>query len=209
MKQDEFVEAAFDAGEWLEEHWKTVLLAIAGAVGVVLIVLAFMSWRGARRAEAAEIFAEGLALYRDSSTTEALERFEQASAKAGGAPLGDVATLYQGLSQWETGNASDACRLLDDVARGASNPVLSATAKANLASALAEAGEPERAESVWRELAAAETAYFPKDLALLGLGKLLIAEGRVGEAQGVLREVVDDYPQTASMTEAQALLDGI
>jgi len=87
--------------------------------------------------------------------------------------------------------------------------VLSATAKANLAAALAAAGEAERAESVWRELAAAENPYFPREMALLGLGKLLMAQDRVGEAQGVLREVVDDYPQTSSTAEAQALLDEI
>ena len=30
MKQDEFVEAAFDAGEWLEENWRIVVIALAG-----------------------------------------------------------------------------------------------------------------------------------------------------------------------------------
>jgi hypothetical protein len=62
---------------------------------------------------------------------------------------------------------------------------------------------------VWRELAAAQNPYFPRDIALVGLGKLLIAQGRAGEAEGVLREVVDDYSQTASSTEAQTLLDEI
>jgi len=209
MKQDEFVEAAFDAGEWLEDNWKTVVIALAAAVVVVLVVLGFLAWRGARQAEAGDLFAEGLTLYRDSNPTEALGLFEEASDKAGGGPLADVATLYQGLAQLEVGNAAAALEPLDDVAKSTSNPVLSATAKANLAGALAAAGEAERAESVWRELAAAENPYFPREMALLGLGKLLIAEGRVGEAQGVLREVVDDYAQTSSTTEAQALLDEI
>ena len=209
MKQDEFVEAAFDAGEWLEDNWKTVVIGLAAAVAVVLVVLGFLAWRGARQAEAGELLAEGLTFYRDSNPTEALGLFEEASDKAGGGPLADVATLYQGLAQLEAGNAAAALGPLDDVARSTSNPVLSATAKANLAGALAAAGETERAESMWRELAAAENPYFPREMALLGLGKLLMAQDRVGEAQGVLREVVDDYPQTSSTAEAQALLDEI
>jgi hypothetical protein len=207
MKQDEFVEAAFDAGEWLEENWRIVVIALAGVVGAVLIVLGFLSWRGARQAAAADRFAEGLALY-EASPGEALGLFEEASSKAGGS-LGDVADLYLGLSHLDSGNVADAGRVLQQVADGAANPVLAATARVNLAAALAASGETERAVSLYRELASAETAYYPKEMALLALGKLLIAHGRDGEAQGVLREVVDDYPQTASMTEAQTLLDGM
>ena len=114
------------------------------------------------------------------------------------------------ISAWRSGDIDYLEKtLLDDVAGSSSNPVLAATAKANLASALADAGELERSESTWRELAAAPSAYFPKDMALLGLGKLLIDQGREGEARGVLQEVVDDFPQTSSMVEAQALLDRI
>jgi tetratricopeptide (TPR) repeat protein len=207
LKQDEFVEAAFDAGEWLEQNWKLVLVGVAAVVAVVLIVLGVFSWRAARVADANDLIAEGLTLYRDASAAEASALFEQASDKAGGAPIGDVADLYQALSRLDQAEPAEASRLLDEVARVAPNPVLAATAKANLAYALMQAGEVERAEETWRELAAAPVAYFPKDLALLRLGKLLLEQGREGEAEGVLREVVDEFPQTSSTVEAQALLD--
>ncbi len=62
MKQDEFVAAAFDAGEWLEKNWKSVALAIVGVLAAVLLVYAWMVWSARRLATAGEIFGEGYEL---------------------------------------------------------------------------------------------------------------------------------------------------
>ena len=42
LKHDEFVEKAFDFGEWLEENWKTA----AGYAGLAaVLIVAILGWR--------------------------------------------------------------------------------------------------------------------------------------------------------------------
>lgn len=218
MKQDEFIEAAFDAGQWLEENWKTVAMGVAAVVAAVLLGYAWMAWSARRASAAAAVFDEGYGLYTaaqvDGQATdprygEALGHFEEAASRAGRAPLSDVAILYQGLSHLRSGDPAQAVPEFERVAESTDNGVMRSTAKANLAEALSDNGEIDRAAEVWRELAAAETAYYPKEHALLNLGQLLAEAGRGTEARDVLREVVDDYSQTTSGRTAQTVLDGL
>ena len=217
MKQDEFVAAAFDAGEWLEEHWKSVALAIVGVIAAVLLVYAWMVWSARRLATAGEIFGEGYEMYSVARTdaepsdpryAETQGRFEEAAARAGRGPFSDVAVLYQGLTHMLSGDPAEAVSEFEEVADRTTNPVMRSTARANLAEALSASGEIDRAAELWRELAAAEPPYYPPDHALLNLGKLLAGAGRESEAQEVFRDVVADYPRNTSGTTAQALLDG-
>ena len=43
IKHDEVLEAAQDLGDWLEVHWKRVLIALAAGFGTLVLVL---GWQG-------------------------------------------------------------------------------------------------------------------------------------------------------------------
>ena len=60
LKHDEFVDAAWDFGHWLEENWPTVVKA-AVAVAVIGGIALFWFWyAGQRKAQGAVLLAEGL-----------------------------------------------------------------------------------------------------------------------------------------------------
>jgi TolA-binding protein len=223
LKQDEFVEAAFDVGVWLERHWKSVVLGIAAVAALAAIGLAWSFWIRARARATSEIFDQGYDLYQEAGGVapapaqtpgparleDAVGRFQDAARRGGGTPLGEVAVLYEGLARMRAGAPAEAGPRFEEVAQRASNPVLKSTAKANLAEALAASGDVDRAIATWTELSEAEPAYYPADHAALHVAKLMIGAGRTSEAAGVLRDLVADYPQTSSAAAGQELLDQI
>ena len=224
MKHDEFVEAAFDAGVWLEENWKKVAGALGAAVAAVLIVSGWFAWSSHQKDKAGRLFDEGFLLYRGSVSgdgatdaaqgsskqeryRQALDWFDQAANKAGRSPLGNVATFYQGIIHLESGNPGEAARILEQVVSRARYPAVGDTARAKLAEAYAATGEEDKARALWSELAEAPDTFFPQDLALLNLGKLLRRQGKADEARDVLQDLLDSYPQSFSAAEAQRLME--
>jgi len=219
LKQDEFVEAAFDAGVWIEEHWKKVAVGVGVVAAAAAIGLGFGMWSTARARATSEIFDEGYVLYQDASgagaaattasLSDAVGRFHDAAQRAGRDPLGEVALLYEGLAHMQSGNASEAGPRFEEVVEHAANPVLRSAAKANLAQALAASGDVDRAIATWTELSEAEPPYYPADHAVLHIAKLMVGAGRSAEAAEVLRDLVAEYPQSSSAVAGQALLDQI
>jgi len=222
LKQDEFVEAAFDAGVWLEQHWRKVALGVVVVAAAVAVGIGVRLWNTARARAASEMFDEGYVLYRDAaesgpagatlttaSLSDALGRFHDTAQRAGGKPLGEVALLYEGLAHMQSGNPSEAGPRFEEVAERASNPVLRSAARANLAQALAASGDVDRAIATWTELSEADPPYYPADHAVLHIAKLMVGAGRSAEAVEVLRDLVAEYPQTSSAVAGQALLDQI
>jgi tetratricopeptide (TPR) repeat protein len=219
LKQDEFVEAAFDAGEWLERHWRKVAVAAAGVVAVVLAGFAWAAWGAHRRAEASRLLGEGFDLVREAGSAaaapggssrdryaEAMDRFGQAARKAGRSPLREVAETYRGMVLLRRGDYAEASRVFEEVAGRTSNPALAETATAALAEAAGAATDAERAERLWRQLGESKDGFFPADLALLKLGQLFRERGRTEEARKVLQDLVDRYPQGAAAGEARQVL---
>jgi tetratricopeptide (TPR) repeat protein len=215
LKEDEFVEAAFDLGHWIERHWRRMAIAAGAVVAVVLIAAAWASWTAHRREAAGALFGEGFDLLREAEAggeasrdkyAQALSRFEEAAAKAGGSPLGEVVQFYRGVTLLRRGDAAEAARVLEEVAGKSSNPVLSSSAQATRAGALEAAGDAAQAEQLWRELSQSKEGIFPPDVALLSLGRLLQGQGRASEARQLFQQVVDDHPQSASAMEARRLL---
>lgn len=216
IKQDEFIEAAFDAGEWIERHWRTAAAVVAAALALVLVVAAWSFWSDRRADEVSKLLAEGLKLYTGQAGTgaaavapryaEALPLFEEAARKGGNAPAGRVATYYRGATLLRLGRASEAVPVLESVASSAAQRAVADGARALLAEAYAKAGDLDRAQATYRALADAPGAAFPPDVALLQLARLYEEKGRVREARQALQEIVTKYGQGAVASEARAKL---
>lgn len=218
IKQDEFLEVASDAGEWVEKHWRTAAAVVVAALVLVLMVAGWSWWSGRRAAEVSRLLAEGLRLYTGVSGTvgstatpsyaEALPLFEEASRKGGDAPAGIVAAYYRGAALLRLGRAAEAVPVLEAVAAGKGERTLTDGARALLAEAYAESGQIDKAEATYRSLADASGGGFPPDVALLQLARLLRDRGRGREARQALQEIVSKHPQGGAAAEARVLLQG-
>ncbi len=215
IKQDEFIEAAFAVGEWIEKHWRTVAYAVGAALALVIVVGGWNWYAGRRAEEAQRLISEGLNLFNGSADpagarvgryAEALPLFEKAADRAKGSSAGDVALFYQASSLQKLGRAREAVPLFERVAAHATDRALGDTAKAMLAEAYAKSGDVAKAVETLRALAADPASAYPPDQALLEAGKLLEAQGKDAEARQAWQDVVSKYPQGAAVAEARTLL---
>ena len=202
---------ASDAGEWLEQNWKMVVLVAAVVLTLVLGTFGVFQWNRARTAQAQEDLAEGMRLFAlaengeaDGSYENALRLFGELSGRSD--EIGHVAGYYRGLTLLRTGQASEAIAALETVRGSAEDGLLRQSAAVILADAFVRQGEPARAVEVLRGVAASGGAY-PEDMALVQAGRILRNSGEVEQARSTWQDVVDRFPQSVGGQEARQLLD--
>jgi predicted negative regulator of RcsB-dependent stress response len=143
LKHDEFVDAAWDFGHWLEENWKTVAQIVGG--GIVLVV-AFVLWnawsaraldekRQALAVAVADYGAIELGGFDDSSGLQALHgRFAASADELGGDESALVARFYLGATSYRLGRHDEARATLETlVGETTTTDTLGATARMMLA----------------------------------------------------------------------------
>ncbi len=216
LRQDELREAAWGLEHWIEARWRAVA-AVAGAILVAAAAGAgWLVWRQRSVQKAAQYLNEGLSRAYPAvdvaeagspppprNYADALVAFEKAAGLGGPSGPGLAARYSKGAALLRTTRAEEAARVLEEVARSASDPVLAGSAKALAARAYLAAGQPAKAEPLWRELAGAKHAGFPAEIALLELGRMLRAQEREAEARRAWEELIARFPQSTAAAEAR------
>jgi hypothetical protein len=213
MRQDEFIEGVFDLGEWLEVHWKRVLIGLGAAVALVLLGVFWNGMRERASEEANRLLASGIAAYSPSAGgdgqtsapryAEALPLFEQAAAQGGSQPVGDVARLFRARTLIALSRAPEAVPVLEALVT-ARNKGLQSESKVVLAEALEATGNLEGAAKQLEELAAApKGAPYPQDAALLSLAGVRERQGKTAEAKRVYADLLARYPQSPFAADAR------
>jgi tetratricopeptide (TPR) repeat protein len=212
MQQDEFIEKVFDFGEWLEAHWKRVAIAAGAAVALILLGFAWLSLREGAANEANDLLAKGMNAYAPAAPeggaatspdyAAALPLFDQATAKAGSQPVGQIAQLYKGRTLIALGRASEAVPVLESVA-SSRNARLVPQAKVALAQAASASGDLERAATLLQEVGASTDGTYPPDAALMLLAGVRENQGRNADAKRIYDDIVARFPQGAFAAEAR------
>jgi tetratricopeptide (TPR) repeat protein len=212
MQQDEFIEKVFDLGEWLEVHWKRVVIVAGATVVLILLVFAWLNVREGASNEANNLLANGMNAYAPEvpqggtapapDYAAALPFFDQAAAKAGSQPVGLIAQLYKGRTLIAMGRASEAVPVLEAVA-SSRNTRLVPQAKVALAQAASASGDLERAATLLQEVGASTDGTYPPDAALMLLAGVRLSQGRKADAKRIYDDIVARFPQGAFATEAR------
>jgi len=212
MKHDEFIEAATDAGEWIESNWKKVVMAAVAVLVLVLAVLGGLEWNKARAREARETLARGMRQFAlaqngepDGSYDEALRVFEGLAGRGGA--VGQVARYYEGVTLLRSGRSAEAVPVLESVSGRADDALLRQNAAVLLAEALAGQGDAARAVEILHGVADASDGVYPGELALVQAGRILLDQGDVEGARRTWQDVVDRFPETPGAQEAGQLLE--
>jgi TolA-binding protein len=219
LKHDEFVDAAFDLGDWIQKNWRNLAYGAGAVVAVALVVGGYFAWSasGARKAKGA--LAEGMRLY---GATEqgapaggvapapdyagALAAFERAGKAGGKSSVGRIAEMFRGAALLRLGRPAEAVPVLEAVTRSADREVAN-SARALLAQAYEASGNGDGAEAVLRELSQEKSGY-PGDVALLDLARLQRKQGKAEESTRTLQDLMTRYPQSARASEARSMLEG-
>jgi len=214
-KQDEFLEAAFDLGQWFETHWKTVLRGAGIFVLAAILIAAIFGWKQYRVGQATTELEAGTAEFKRAAAAQfadfealavALVHFEDAEAKAGSSAPGPLATYYRGVTLFRLGRSEDAVAVLEGfVAQASGEHPLDWAGRALLARLHTAAGDTERAMALLEEVTGPDSAY-PVEQALLQLGSLQQSAGNTAAARESWQRVVDEFPRSGSAREALELL---
>jgi predicted negative regulator of RcsB-dependent stress response len=215
LKHDEFVDAAFDFGHWIEQHWAKVAGWVGFVLFLVVAVVLWGAWSRHRAGVAEERLAKAIDQYHEAQAggfasqaglTAALEGLEEVVDDVGGGP-GQVARFYRGATLFHLDRLDEARDDLRQVVDGSgAADTLGATAQLFLARVEVAAGRSEEAIQLLQGLAADPEAAIPPAQALLELGRVHRDAGRPEEARAQWQRIVDEYPQSVAAAEANSLL---
>jgi len=214
LKHDEFIDAAFDFGHWLERNWATALKWVVATILLVVGTVVWVAYSRHRNVQLGNALAHGIHLYEDAedagasdpaSLTSALETFDVAARRRG--PTGELARFYQGSTLYRLGRFDEAASKLEElVADSPAEETLGATARIMLARVHVAGGQSEKAIVLLESLVDQEQPVVPPDLALLELGRIHSEAGNPQQARVLWQRIVDEFPLTVSAPEARLLL---
>ena len=216
LKHDEFIDAAFDFGRWLEENWAIAAKWLLGTILVIIGIVVWVAYSRHSRAQLRNSLAAGLHLYEDAqgtgswdpaSLTPALETFDAAASRGGSSATGMLARFYQGSTLYRLGRLDEAAVTLEElVAQSAAGETLGATARGMLARVHVAAGHREKAILLLESILDQEESLIPPDIALLDLGRIHRDDGDPEQARVRWQRIVDEFPLSVSAAEARRLL---
>ena len=216
-KKDEFLEAAFDLGQWFESHWKTVLRGAGVFLVVAILIAAIFGWKQHRVAQATAALELGTAAFNRAAAAQfgdfdaladALAHFEDAEAKAGGTAPGPLASYYRGVTLFRLGRTEEAAETLEGfVAQSSGENPLDWVGRALLAQIHTDSGNTERAIALLEEVTAPDSKY-PVEQALVQLGLVQQTAGDRDAARKSWQRVVDEFAASSSARQARELIGG-
>lgn len=214
-KKDEFLETAFDLGQWFERHWRTVLRGAGIFVVAAVVIAAVFGWKQHRVRQATTALEFGTAAFNRSAAVQftdidaladALVHFEAAESKAGGSPPGPLATYYRGVTLFRLGRGEEAVEALETfVGEADGEDPLDWAGRALLVNLHADSGNSARAIELLEEVIQEDSAY-PVEQALLQLGLVQQGAGDEAAARRSWQRIVDEYAATSSARQARQLL---
>ncbi len=229
MKRDEFVTAMSRITLWMEEHAREALV-LAGIVAAVAIgsVLVYQ-FLAQREEKASDLLARGVAILHasvqgaDSATPAsgsgyassdekyraALDQFDALIQTYPRSRPGRLALYYRGVALMGLRRPQDAVKALEEFLDTSSGSFAAPLARAALAHAYDQAGDPAKAVDLYERLSRGEGGSYPPQAALLEMGLCLEKMGKKDEAKKVYERIGREFPDSDYSQEAQGRLKGL
>jgi len=228
MKRDEFVTAMGRITLWMEVHARQAL--ILGGLLVAAAIASVVVWQflGQREEKASLLLARGLEMFhagvRGADSTDrpgglfygsgdekhraVLDQMDALIQTYPRSQAGRLALYYKGLALTGLRRPQEAVKALQDFLASSPGSFAAPMARAALAGALSESGEPRKALEQYEQLSREEGAY-PPQAALLEMGICLEKMGKKDEAKKIYERITREFPNSDYSQEAQGRLKKI
>ncbi len=224
LKRNELDEALGKGIHYAEDHKRMLIWGVGGVVGVALLVAGIFLWIGSRkdganemlgkalRVDSAEVVATGANpgdpvrptfASESARRARAKELFAELDERYGSTATGRVAKLYLAqiaIVENDTEKAKQLWRaFLDAEPSGA----LAATARVNLYKLDREQGRGAELIGELQKMIEQADKPLPADVILYQLALTYQALGKSDDAKASWRRIVDEYPQSPYVADAQ------
>jgi tetratricopeptide (TPR) repeat protein len=183
-------------------------LYLAGGAAVLLALIAWgVTVSGKRKAEySARALDEARAVAESGNLPLASSSLQKVIQSYAGTPAAEEAVITLNQVRLVNGQSELAVVNLREYLNGKHDPQYVAAANGLLGTALENAKRPAEAAAAYRAAADASPVDYLKADYLLDAGRAFRDGGKAAEARAVYQEVLDKYPKTAAVTEAQVRL---
>lgn len=224
LKRNELEEALGKGIHYAEDHKRMILYGVGGVVGIALIVSVIVLWLGGRkdganellaqalRADGAEVVATGANPADPSKPTFASEAarrarskelFGELDAKYGSMATGRVAKLYLAQIAIAENDKERAKQLWKAFLEAEPEGALAAAARVNLYKLDRAEGRGAALADELKKMLDQDVKPLPVDAILYQLALTYDALGKGDDARATWRRIVDEYPQSPYIADAQ------
>lgn len=224
LKRNELEEALGKGIHYAEDHKRMILYGVGAVVGVALVAAGVFYWLGSRKDGANELLAKALRAdggavvttganpgdpvkptfaSEEARRARSKELFGELDAKYGGTATGRVGKLYLAQIAVAENDKERAKQLwkafLDAEPAGA----LAAAARVNLYKLDREQGRGAELAEALKKMLEQDDKPLPSDVILYQLALTYDALGKTDDARATWRRIVDEYPQSPYIADAQ------
>ncbi len=224
MKRDEVAEAVGRSVDYAQSHGRPILLAIGGAVLLVLVLLGYWGFRTSQRGKASYAMGEALKVAAapiqaegakpddpDQPTFATLEArrarakkaFENVRESYRFSAAADVAAVYLGQIASEEGKLDEARKIWQDYLEDHPDEMLAGNVKLNLIELDRRQGKTDEVIANLEKMLDASGGPLPKDAILYELASAYDGAKRESEAKKTYQRILDEYPQSGYRSLAQ------
>jgi TolA-binding protein len=233
LKENEFARTVAHAREVLDTRKRDLTVALTALAVAVAAVGGYVWWRQARDAGANDLLASAIAVYdapvvpitapapgspaplpqAGTFTTEqeklqaALPKFREAADRYPTSGPGLVAKFHLAGILAALGQYPEAERTFQEVVSKGNNTIYARTARLGLAETQVAQGKYDSAITIYTELSRDTTSQIPVDSVLMQLGRAYSRAGRKEEAARTFGRIVQEFPQSLYVSDAQKELD--
>lgn len=228
LKKNEFANVVLGATDTLAERGKLIGGVVAAVLALIIVVGAVMAWRARQANEAGALLGVAMATAtgpivpaptapgaaqtpgtfpsEQARAEAAIAAFNAVIAEAPGSEAARTAAYYVASELMAAGRYEEAERAFAEVVANEGGSVRGQTARLGQAEALVALGRTEEALAIYNELAANRDGDLPADAILIQLARTSERAGLTAEARAAYQRVVDEFPDSLYVTDAQQQL---
>jgi TolA-binding protein len=229
LKENEFARTVAHTREVLEAQKRTITMALTALVVVLAGIGGYVWWRQARDSGANEMLASAIAVYDapvvpitapapgspaplPQAGTFPTEQGSGRCPSSGGrrypnSTPGLVAKYHLAGVLAALGQYPEAEQRFQEVVSKGTGSIYARTARLGLAEAQVAQGKYDNAIQIYTELSRDTSSQMPVDGVLMQLGRAYARAGRKEEAARTFDRIVQEFPQSSYLSEAQRELE--
>ncbi len=211
LRQDEFVSVVDEFVNWIIDNWKPLAAGLGAVCAIALLWWGISTWRGGKEDAAAYALHQAVVAYQEAQAAggdvaAARSQFEEVLSKYGSTKQADVARVYLARMDFMDGRVDEAKSVLEKVAARHRGDAIGVAATLDLIRLRVASGQASEVVKELQAMAMGTDDRLPPDVALFELAAAYEAEHDVEQAREYLQKLVEEFPQSPYLRQAQQKL---